>query len=286
MTKTLTVLLLLTSTLTAVAEDMPAGGSSEYVYGGWEGHAINVRLYVPGDVSASTPIVIVMHGASRDAPRYYEDWRKAGDVHGFIVVVPYFSKEFLPTSDHYNLGFVFDPETGKMREGEQWTFAAIEPLFDDVVRRVGGEQTHYTLYGHSAGSQFVHRFLFYVPDARVKRAIAANAGWYTMPDYGIDFPYGLRESGVTEDALISALSRDVVILLGDADTITDQENLNQAPEAELQGQHRFDRGNTFFRVSKYRAELLGVPFGWRLLVVPGAGHSNAQMTPRAAELVE
>ena len=53
--------------------------------------------------------------------------------------------------------------------------AAIEPLFDHARARFGMEADAYSIYGHSAGAQFVHRFLFHVPDARVARAVAANA---------------------------------------------------------------------------------------------------------------
>ena len=263
-----------------------ASGDDRFDFDDWSGPSIPVRLFVPDAAHAKTPIVIVMHGASRDAQRYYDDWRAEAAKHGFIVVVPYFSREDFPRSRHYNLGHVFDRETGAPRQAPSWTFAAIEPLFDAVVERIDGEQAQYTMFGHSAGSQFLHRFLYYVPEARVKRAIAANAGWYTMPDYGVDYPYGLDGSGVPESVLANYFARDLVVLLGDADTVREDEDLRKAPEAELQGRHRYDRGHTFYRVARAKAGDLGVDFGWRLVEVPGAGHSNAEMTPAAALLVD
>jgi hypothetical protein len=261
-------------------------GDVTFDFADWSGPPIPVRLFVPDAVDAETPIVIVMHGASRDAERYYENWRSEAAVHDFVVIVPYFSREHFPKSAHYNLGHVFEPGTGEQRPPGAWTFAAIEPLFDAVVEMLDGRQTHYTLFGHSAGSQFLHRFLYYVPGARVKRAIAANAGWYTMPDFGIRYPYGLAESGVTEEVLAGYFARDLVVLLGDADTLREDDDLRKTPEAELQGAHRFDRGRTFYRVARARAEALGVDFNWRLQEVQGAGHSNAEMTPAAALLVD
>ena len=272
--------------LAACAEQELPRGDVTFDFDNWDGPAVPVNMYVPHDVSATTPVVIVMHGASRDLPRYYGDWRKEGEEHGLIVVVPWFSKEAFPGSDNYNLGGVFAAETSEMRPREQWTFTAIEPLFDAVVERVGGEQTQYTLFGHSAGSQFVHRFLYYIPEARVKRAIAANAGWYTMPDFGVDWPYGLDGSGVDAGVLESYFARDMVVLLGDADTDREDDDLRKTPEAELQGPHRYARGYTFFRVASARAAELGVEFNWRLQDVPGAIHSNALMTPDAALLVD
>lgn len=270
----------------ACTEEQRPSGDLAFEFDNWAGPTIPVKVFVPDAATATTPIVIVMHGASRDLPRYYGDWRKEGEKHGFIVAVPHFTKDAFPGAANYNLGAVFDPETGAMRPRAEWTFAAIEPLFDAVVELVGGEQTQYTLYGHSAGSQFVHRFLYFVPEARVKGAIAANAGWYTMPDFGVDWPYGLDESGVAPEVLKTYFGRDLVVLLGDADVIREDEDLRKTPEAELQGPHRYARGHTFFRVAKARAADLGVDFGWRLQEVAGAGHSNASMTPDAALLVD
>jgi hypothetical protein len=86
------------------------------------------------------------------------------------------------------------------------------------------------------------------------------------------------------DALAGYFGRDVTVLPGEADTDTSDEDLRRTPEAELQGPQRLARGQTFFRVARAKAEALGVDFNWRIRIVPGAEHSNAQTTPAAAEL--
>ena len=63
-----------------------------------------------------------------------------------------------------------------------------------------------------------------------------------MPDFGVRYPYGLAESGVTDDVLAGYFARDLVVLLGDADTVREDDDLRKSPEAELQGPQRFDRG--------------------------------------------
>jgi pimeloyl-ACP methyl ester carboxylesterase len=184
-------------------------GAHELAFSDWAGPQINVRVQVPQDFDAYTPIVLVMHGASRDMPRYFDDWSAQANTHGFIAVVPEFTTTDFKGSARYNLGHVFDRDTGERRDEITWTFSAIEPLFDQVVEWAGSKQQSYALFGHSAGSQFVHRFLYYKPDARVSKAILANAGWYTMPDFGVDYPYGLSNSGVGADVLAGYFGRDV-----------------------------------------------------------------------------
>lgn len=286
MRKQLATLLLLSVTLVACATQPRVTGDVLFQFANWQRSPVPVSLFVPDSATRDSPIVIVMHGASRDLPRYYGDWRSEAVKHGFIVAVPYFSRENFAGSVRYNLGHVFDADTGEMRDRADWTFAAIEPIFDQIVATTGSRQLGYVLFGHSAGSQFVHRFLYYVPEARVTRAIAANAGWYTMPDYDVGWPYGLGGSGVPADVLRGYLARDVVVLLGDADTDRGDDNLRKTPEADRQGPHRFARGHAFFREAQDRAGALAVEFGWRLQEVPGAGHSNAAMTPAAALLVD
>jgi hypothetical protein len=269
----------------AAISDEAVAGNSTFEFSAWAGPALNVRLFVPESAAADTPIVIVMHGWSREAQRYFDNWGALGKEHGFIVVVPHFPVEDFPSANDYNQGYVFDAETGDQRPQPEWTFSAIEPLFDDVVARAGGRQTEYTLFGHSAGSQFVHRFLYYMPEARVNRYIAANAGWYTMPDFDTDYPYGLRNAEVDKDQLVAAFAKDVVLMLGREDVSHLDPDLRNTPEAKQQGKNRFARGMTMFAVAKAKADKLGVELNWRLIVVDDAGHHNSQMAPAAAALI-
>ena len=257
---------------------------SKFRFDAWDGPDVSVRLFVPDDVRPDTKIVIVMHGASRDAPRYYRDWKALGKELGLIVVVPAFSKRKFKGSARYNLGYVFDPDTGKQRPESEWTFSAIEPLFEDVRRRVAGKQTHYVLYGHSAGSQFVHRFMYYKPDARVSHYVAANAGWYTLPVNDFEYPYGLADAGIDESALAGIFAKSMVILLGREDTEEKSGNLRNTPEARRQGPNRLVRGLTMYRIAKERSEELGLPFNWQIFVIKGADHNNAKMAPAAAAI--
>ena len=257
-----------------------------FEFSDWAGPTLEVRLFVPEAATPATPIVIVIHGWSREAGRYFDDWRTLGEERGFIVVVPHFTADKFPGSNEFNQGHVFDRETGEMRPREQWTFAAIESLFDDVVTRVGGAQARYTLFGHSAGSQFVHRFLYYLPDARVKRYLPANAGWYMLPDFDVAYPYGLQDAGVTKDQLVAALEKDVVLLLGREDIDREDPDLRKTPEADEQGPNRFARGLTMYERARTAAEALGADFGWQLSIVDGAAHVNAQMARAAADRVE
>jgi len=258
----------------------------EWTFSDWVGPPVPVRTYAPVARNASTPIVIAMHGASRDAPRYYDDWKTLAEEEELIIVVPYFSKQEFSGSARYNLGHVFNPVTSEIRPEDEWTFAAIEPLFDEVVQKIGGEQENYVLYGHSAGSQFVHRFMYYVPEARAKQFIAANAGWYTMPDFGIEYPYGLQNSGLAEDILPEILAKELVLLQGGADTDANADKLRKTPEAERQGPNRLERGLAMYRVAKAKAEELDVAFNWKLFIVEEADHSNAKMAPAAAAMLK
>ena len=259
---------------------------SEWTFTGWAGPPVAVRMFVPEVGAETAPVVIVMHGASRDAPRYFGDWKALAAAQDFIVVVPFFSKQHFPGAERYNLGYVFDPDTGRERPREKWTFAAIEPLFDEVVRQVGGEQSAYTIYGHSAGGQFVHRFMYYEPQARARQFIAANAGWYTLPDFGIEYPYGLLGSGIADDALAEIFSKKLILLLGRDDTDVNADKLRKTPEAERQGPNRLARGNTMYRVAASYAGKRDMTFNWKLLTIDGADHDNAKMAPSAAALID
>ena len=221
-----------------------------------------------------------MHGMQRNADEYRDQWYALAEEHDFLLVVPEFDERDFAGARGYNLGHVYGPKGGA-RDPSRWAFSAIEPIFDEVRRRYGMTAQGYAIYGHSAGAQFVHRFLLHVPDARVSRAVSANAGWYTMPDLAVDFPYGVRGSVVGRDRLRQALQLPLVVLLGQDDTDPEDPDLRRTPGALAQGPHRLARGQAFFGAGQVAAQQLGVPYAWRLETVPGADHDNRKMAPAA-----
>ena len=262
-------------------------GRDGFYFKDWGGPDVPVWLYIPAGVDRrKAPIVIVMHGVNRDPDRYREDWVQEAEKRGFIIVAPGFSQADFPKADGYNLGAMRDADTGAWRDRSLWSYSVIEPIFDAVVMRIGGSQRDYTLYGRSAGSQFVHRSLFFAPGPRAKRYLAANAGWYTFPDLGTAFPFGLGDTMLTEDDVSAALAKDVVILLGDKDDNPNSSSLNKSREARKQGAHRFARGQAFFAAARDLAAAKGWQFGWSLRVVKGVAHSNSGMAPNVSDLIE
>ncbi len=241
---------------------------------------IPVWYFLPEKLSPQTPVLFVMHGVGRDANRYRDEWKEHAEQHHFILVVPEFSEAAFPGSDGYSLG-----EGKGAKPGAASSYSFIEPIFDAVKTATGNRSERYHLFGHSAGAQFVHRYLYFMPEARVATAVAANAGWWTMPDRDVDFPYGLRGSAIDAPMLKAMLKRNLIVLLGTADTDPNADNLRRTPEALAQGPHRFARGNRFFESGKNAAAALGVPLGWKLATAPGVAHSDHDISPFAADLL-
>jgi len=266
---------------TAVAAIPPGSGSFQFVdERGNADKPITVWTHAPAKLRANSPIVFVMHGMGRNGSDYRDQWIEHAEKHNFLLIAPEFSAALYP-EDAYNCGNMFDGK-GRPVNPSQWTFTAIEHLFDHVKKLTGNTSPRYCIYGHSAGGQFVHRLVLFLPQARYQKAIAANPGWYTMPISKIDFPYGLKNTTVTNDTLKQSFANPFVVLLGDEDTNRDDANLRKSSEADAQGPHRFARGKKYFETAKRRAEGMPTPFAWKQRTVRGAGHSNKQMSKAAA----
>jgi poly(3-hydroxybutyrate) depolymerase len=245
---------------------------------------IPVFTYLPENLKASEArIVFVMHGHHRSAEGYRNDWAKHADHYGFMVLAPLFDLEQWGHGQYTYASVV--TKSGKIRNPAKWSFSVIEHLFDAVKEATGNTTPRYYIWGFSEGGQFVHRFVLMMPGARYAKAVVGTPGWYTMPRFDVQFPYGLRGSPVTPASLKVSLGRNVVLLLGDADTDPNHEELLKTPEAEAQGPHRVSRGKKFFQELQRAAAALKTPLGWRILMVPGAAHQPSKMSPSAAALL-
>jgi len=243
------------------------------------GHSILVLSYVPSTARADAPVVIAMHGFGRGAEPILEDFIPYARERGFVVIVPKFTAEEYP-NDFYIAGGVLDKQ-GKLRPREDWTFASIDLLFDATVSRLGLKAEGYALVGHSAGSQFVHRFVWLMDSPRLQRAVISNAGWYSLPDLTQPYPYGLKNTPVAEADLRRAFAIRVAMLQGASDT--DPNGLRHTTEADAQGPNRLERGRFFFAQCEARARALGGAFNWTHQVIPMRTHSDQEIIPYYVE---
>ncbi len=261
-----------------------ASGSFEFTeYAPLEDRPITVWFDAPEDLR-SARVLVVMHGQQRNGEEYRDEWAPYARRQGALLIVPEFSDEFYPGPERYNQGNI-SGDDGELNAESEWSFSAIEPLFDHVRSLTQNQSPGYVIYGHSAGAQFVHRFMLMKPTNRVTRAVSANAGWYTAPQTDVAFPYGLAASPSTNASLRRALAAPLTVLLGERDVETDSDNLRQTPEADRQGSNRLARGRFFFSAGREKAAELGTAFGWEIQTVPGAEHSDIEMAPAAAAIL-
>jgi pimeloyl-ACP methyl ester carboxylesterase len=245
--------------------------------GGKLKNPMRVFYYSPKADADDLPIVIMLHGAERDASNYLNGLMETANKLGCKIIAPEFDAEDFYGPDSYNLGNVYNRIKKKYYPSDQWTFSLIEPLFDMVVKETQSSCKAYYLYGHSAGAQFVHRYLMFADSPRVIRAAFANAGWYTMPDFNEKFPYGIYGSPIDQKKLEAFFSYNTCVLVGVEDKDRNGIAFNVSAEAEEQGKNRFERGNYYYKYCKELAAKMSVPFNWSLTHVPNVGHDNEKM---------
>ena len=244
---------------------------------------ITVYTYRPAAWKTTGPILIVMPGAGRDGQSPRDTWIPYAEKYSSLVVVPEFSLQYYPTDYWYNLGNTYDDVNWIAKTN--WTYTAIEHLFDYTKEKSGATTNTYLLFGHSAGAQFVHRMVLLLPDARYSRAIAANAGVYLLPEYTLPYPYGLKDSPAYESNLPKVFARKLIVMSGGSDTNPNDGALASFPEAEAQGSTRFERAKFFFATAMSEADKRGAPLNWEYHVVPGVGHDEAGMAGPSAALL-
>jgi len=227
-------------------------------------------------------VVVVLHGLNRAAAQYCQQWRSLAEAHQFLLLVPEFTKAKFPGLRWYNYGNVIDDE-GRPTPPANWTFHALDRVVLAAMRSEGARRTGFAVYGHSAGAQFLHRYLLLTGAPHAETVVIANSGSYTLPRGDRAFPEGLGNIAAVPGLRRAVLGRAVVLLLGELDTDPMHHQLPKQPWAVAQGSHRFARGWFFFDTMRLAASAQGMAFSWRVVTAPGVGHSNGGMARFAAQ---
>jgi hypothetical protein len=273
-----------------------------------------VPVYLSTDWSHPLPnitrAVIVVHGVGRDADGYLRGAEAARAAAGpageaTLLIVPQFLADIdvatfrLPPA-------VLHWSTGGWSEGEPAHGPALLSsfdVFDAILQRLADRAllpnlAHVVLAGHSAGGQVVQRYgvvgrgeaalaargltlryvvanpssYLYFSDERPVPVDRAACPWFDRWKYGLAGapPYVGDTTGMEARFAV----RQVVYLLGTADTDPREADLDTTCEGEAEGPYRLARGQAYFAYLQARHP---GTLAQRLALVPGVGHSAGKM---------
>lgn len=270
----------------AASERMPVGHGAFDVVDVPRG-PVTIYTYRPASATSDSPIWVVMPGARRVAHRhlafdYYDTWQPLAEQYGAVLLVPEFTAEKWPGAWSYNMGNVRGTRLQR-KPWRQTSFYVVEEAFRMAASSLGSHRRKFSMFGHGAGAQFIQRYVLHSGCRMIDRAVAANSGWYMVPDSQFQFPFGLRGAPIGDRTLRNAFDCNLTVLLGTADV--NYARLRNDPAARAQGKTRYDRGLFYFERSRADAARLAARYRWRLEEVPGVGHESKRMAPAGAAIL-
>lgn len=276
--RSLIFVLTVLSVLTSVGFGAPGKSQTTFTTGGVTQDVFNYR---PANFSDG-PLLIVMHGLGRNADGYRDYAVPLADRFGLFVAAPLFDTNRFPSAA-YQRGNVL--KDGQPQPKDAWTYSRVAELARELRRRESDARRPLYLIGHSAGGQFLTRYAAFLP-GDATRIVAANPGSHLFPTRDLPFPYGfggLPDELGNDDAIKRYLAAQLTLLLGTADI--EKKDLDLSATAMKQGATRLERGRNCFALARDVAKKNGWPLNWRLVEVPGVGHSGEKMfaAPQAAE---
>lgn len=60
----------------------------------------------------------------------------------------------------------------------------------------------------------MHRYSLFASHPAADAIVCANAGWFTMPDESVCYPYGIKNVPLSDRDLARAFARPVIMLMG------------------------------------------------------------------------
>ena len=224
-------------------------------------------LYIPKTAGKRPPLLVSVHGVSRNARQHAELLAPMAERYGVVLLAPLFSKKRFP--DYQRLGRV-----GRGPRAD----LALDRIIGDVLNLTEVDTSRLYLFGYSGGGQFAHRYAMAHPE-RVAGVVIGAAGWYTLPQDDKSFPHGVglcRDLPSLRFDTARFLRIPMTVVIGDQDTDRDPE-LNQSLKVDrLQGRNRLERALTWVKTMNLVASSHGLPGHYRLEVIPGVSHSFAQ----------
>jgi len=263
-------------------QSLMARNIQETTYSYWTNPDIQIYYSVPPVISEKTKIMFIIHGGSRKAEQSLNDWLPLVEGRDVVIIAPEFSKEFYNEYAY----LMKTTKTGrKLKDTSRDLESSLGDIFNFFSAKFKLSTKKFRLYGHSGGSQFVHRYLLLSNETRIDKVVMASAGFYTFVNPVIKYPFGIKNMDVTDERLQWFLSLKGGVFLGGEDNNSKHRSLPSMRKAKKQGDHRLERGTNFFNHLVELGVKKNMPFRWRYQVVPGVSHDNAGMSLAAADFL-
>lgn len=250
---------------------------NKILYASWDKPDVEILYTLPKEINNQTKVLFIIHGNSRDVKKYLNLWLEDAKDKNVILVAPHFTKENYPNFGTLQIA----KSSGKILNDQSNNLTnSISSFFTYFKSKYNLESSTYRIFGFSAGSQFVHRYLMYGKDTGTEKAVLGSAGWYTFLNEE-KYPYGTKNMPIEKERYEWFLSRRVLFILGNKDNDPNHPTLNLSKGAKKQGNNRYERGQNYFDNLLNFSQKNKIPFRWRYKVVPSLDH-NAEMLSKNA----
>lgn len=221
-------------------------------------------LYVPTiqrvQPDSPLPLVVVIHGSSRTAESFRDQFIEFAEHNSALILVPLFPVGIphAGEGDGYKL--------------EQPDEVRYERLLLDMVDEVAAQycvHARFSLYGFSGGAQFAHRFFYLYPECLQALSVAAP-GQITLPDSVRPWGRGTAdmERLFGRRLNLAAMSNVAVQLVVGAE---DNEPLPDADSLHIRSR--------LARVESLYNAFCALALNVEMRVVPGIGHHGFALLP-------
>ena len=247
----------------------------------WDKPDVEIFYITPEEINEDTEVIFVIHGNSRNAEDYLGAWIPHVLNKNVIVAAPQFTK----IDFRYFFLLEMAESSGKVNHNKnEYINNSISLFFNYMKSKFSLSTQTYSMFGHSAGAQFTHRYMLLSRDKRISNAVIANAGWYTFTTND-EFPYGIKNSpiNISNEQIKWFMSNKVNLLIGSEDI--GSKSVNSSKGAKLQGITRVDRANSYFNSLITSAEDKNYALRWNYKVLDNVDHDFKKVTPYAANIL-
>lgn len=223
----------------------------------------NCLAYIPAVHKPDAPVFVSVHGLSINSEEHATLFAPYCEKYGVFMIAPTFDKEHFP--DFQRLG-----RQGLGLRADE----ALDAVIKEFRAATKTEPAPIHLFGFSGGGQFAHRYAMAHPD-HVARVVIAAAGWYTFPDRGEKFPYGLRTIRTIPDLSFDPerfLRVPMTVIVGDQDVQTEHLRITDRVNRQ-QGVNRLERARNWVGAMQAAARIYRLEPRVTLQTLPGGEHT-------------